>query len=459
MAAKKKPLALDRSVRKTFILDTSVLLYDKHALTSFPGNDVVIPLVVLDELDRHKDKHGVVGENARFVNRFLDSFREKKESLSEGVNLSEIDQTIRVEIMKPSNIPQDLDPGTGDNRIISLALDIKRSVQPRKPKNLGAQEPETPVIVITKDINFRVKCDALGLLAEDYLKDNVARENLPGEIQEIPVEDSVIDSVFLKKEIYVKDLLTPVEYHPCEPVILKGQTKKSALAVITEGVVKLVPTVPKMSDLVRIKPRNKEQTFALHMMLDPDITLVTLTGIAGSGKTFLALMAGLSGIYDKRFKRIVITRPIQPVGKDLGFLPGDINDKMSVWIKPIADNFREGVGDKETSYFDMMQDKGQIEIAPLPYIRGRTFNDSFIIVDEAQNATIHELKTIITRVGQNSKIVLLGDIDQVDTPYLDTFSNGLSIAVDRFKDQEIAGHVSLPKSERSDLAAIASKIL
>jgi len=171
------------------------------------------------------------------------------------------------------------------------------------------------------------------------------------------------------------------------------------------------------------------------------------------------LMAGLSGLYDKKYKRIVITRPIQTVGKDIGFLPGDVHDKMAVWIKPIVDNFKDGTNNSDDSYFEMMMQKGQIEVAPLPFIRGRTFNDAFIIVDEAQNASIHELKTIITRVGRDSKIVLLGDTDQVDTPYLDTFSNGLTITVDRFKDQVIAGHISLPKSERSEIAAIASTIL
>lgn len=428
--------------RKIFVLDTSVLLYDKLSLTSFPGNDVVIPLIVLDELDRFKDKQGIVGENARAINRMLDTYREMGD-LSAGIVLSDIDQTVRVEIHCPDKMPPGLDDRS-DNKIIAIALQLK------------SENVDRTVIMVTKDINFRVKCDALGVKAEDYYKDNVSWDSLPGEIREINLSDHDVDALFRDRSLVLDEQL---EFFPREPVIVKGTNpKKSALGIFSpNGTINLVPANPQMSDLVKVKPRNKEQTFALQMMLDPDITLVSMTGIAGSGKTFLSLMTGLSGIYDKTYKRIVITRPIQAVGKDLGFLPGDLDDKMSVWIQPIVDNFREGTNND--TFFEMMKEKGTIEIAPLPYIRGRTFNDSFIIIDEAQNASIHELKTVITRVGQGSKIVLLGDIGQVDTPYLDTFSNGLTIAIDRFKDQPMAAHISLPKSERSTLAGIASQIL
>lgn len=431
--------------RKIFVVDTSVLLYDRNSIRSFPGNDVVIPLIVLDELDRFKDKPGLIGENARDINRFLDGLRSEKGDLSKGVTISD-DQTIRVDIEPVNDVPAGLDINSADNRIIGQAV------------RLSKEHSEQSVIVVTKDINFRVKCDALGIYAEDYYKDTVKKESLPDEIQEVTVPDDVIDTLHKKKKVGLFSVTDQISVFPNQPIILKGEStsSKSALGVITDSQI-LKPNVS-MNPVVRIEPRNKEQSFALHMMLDPNITLVTLTGIAGSGKTFLSLMAGLSGVYDKNYKRIVITRPIQPVGRDLGYLPGDLNDKMSVWIRPIVDNFREGMTEDAT-YFDMMQSRGEIEIAPLPYIRGRTFNDSFLIVDEAQNATIHELKTIITRVGQNSKIILLGDIDQVDTPYLDTCSNGLSITVNKFRDQKVAAHIRLPKGERSDLATIASHIL
>jgi len=434
------------STRKTFVLDTSVILYDRNALTSFPGNDVVIPIIVLDELDRFKDKTGIVGENARHVNRFLDKHRSENSKLCEGVMLEEIDQTIRVEVNVPKNTPDGLE-SNGDNKIISVALALKE------------KDPDRRVIMVTKDINFRVKCDALGLEAEDYYKDSIKFDDLPGEMRELSVLDTVITDLYI--DGYVPEAMIPgADPHASECFIIRSELNKSALCIFMDKKYNLVSEKSfKMNEVLRIKPKNKEQVFALYMLLQDNINLVTLTGIAGSGKTFLALMAGLSGLYDKKYKRIVITRPIQTVGKDIGFLPGDVHDKMAVWIKPIVDNFKDGTNNSDDSYFEMMMQKGQIEVAPLPFIRGRTFNDAFIIVDEAQNASIHELKTIITRVGRDSKIVLLGDTDQVDTPYLDTFSNGLTITVDRFKDQVIAGHISLPKSERSELAAIASTIL
>lgn len=436
--------------RKIFVIDTSVLLYDKKSIHSFPGNDVIIPLIVLDELDRFKDKRDIIGENARYINRFLDDLRADGD-LSKGRGIEiEGDQYLKVDITPFSEMPVGLDSQTADNKIIGHALKIAELNKNQK------------VIVVTKDINFRVKCDAVGMSAEDYYKDTVSKESLDEEIQEIIVPDHIIDDIYAGNRVTVEDFDECfINIHPAEPLVLKGSsnTSKSVLVVESKGFVKHCSNKPAMAAGVGIEPKNKEQVIAMHMLLDTSLALVSLTGIAGSGKTFLSLMAGLSGLYNDRYKRIVITRAIQPVGRDLGFLPGDVKDKMSVWIQPIVDNFREGTGRDDTGYFDMMQEKGQIEIAPLAYIRGRTFNDAYIIVDEAQNASIHELKTIITRVGRNSKIVLLGDIDQVDTPYLDTYSNGLSVTVDKFKQEPIAGHVKLEKGERSELATIASHIL
>ena len=210
-------------------------------------------------------------------------------------------------------------------------------------------------------------------------------------------------------------------------------------------------------DALSVSPRNKEQKFALDLLTRDDIPLVTMTGIAGSGKTFLTLMAALSGLNKKKYDRIIITRSIQTVGKDIGYLPGTIKEKMNPWIAPIIDNFRHAF--KDTSYFELMRDKGQIEVAPMSFIRGRTFNNSFLIVDESQNSTIHELKTVITRIGENSKIVLLGDIEQIDTPYIDTLSNGLTVVTEKFKNESLAGHITLIKGERSKLATLASRVI
>ena len=210
---------------------------------------------------------------------------------------------------------------------------------------------------------------------------------------------------------------------------------------------------------VGVSAKNREQLYALNALLDDNIPLVTITGIAGSGKTFITLMTAIADLNSKKFDRIVITRNIQPVGKDIGFLPGAMNDKMMPWMSPIIDNFRQAFKDKDLSYFKMMREKGMIEIAPLSYMRGRTFNNTFLIMDEAQNASIHEIKTVITRIGEGSKIVLLGDIDQIDTPYIDSLSNGLTIVSEKFKNEKVAAHVKLKKGERSYLSAVAAKLL
>jgi len=429
--------------RKIFILDTSVLLYDKHSIHSFPGNDVIVPLVVLDELDRFKEKQGMLGENARYINRFLDDLRSEG-SLHEGVCLSN-EQTLRVEINHSGHVPEGLDRNCTDNKIIGVASEL-------------SNESDSKVTLITKDINFRVKCDSLGIKSEDYSKDRIVlNENqiYTGCI-EISVDDELVDMFFSDGSFSTDSL--DVEIKPNQFVVCKGSSKsKSCLGVYRDN------KISKFSykfgpGLSTIEAKNKEQMFALELLFRKDLPLVTMTGIAGSGKTFLTLMMGISGLGDKTYDRIVISRSLQPVGKDIGWLPGDINDKMDPWIKPIADNFRLAFGNDPT-YFERFKEKGQIEVAPLSYIRGRTFNKTLLIVDEAQNSTIHELKTIITRLGEGSKIVLLGDIEQIDTPYIDTLSNGLTIVIEKFKDQELAGHITLIKGERSKIATLATRLL
>ena len=435
--------------RKTLVLDTSVLLYDKHAIHSFPGNDVVIPLTVLDELDRFKDRPGLLGESARYVNRYLDHLRETGR-LDQAIAVPDTGQTIRVEIQFENevNVPPGLSKRYADNQILATALCLHQ-------KHAGKT-----LKVITKDINLRVKCDALGLLAEDYYKDHInlaESDRYTGEAN-ITVSDDVIDVFFRLGKIHVKefDLDHGVKLRPNQFVVATGLTRGSMIGVFRDDYIHKLYD-PHLNSIIGVEPRNKEQNFALSMLNDPNIQLVTISGIAGSGKTFLTLMSAMANVGENNYKRIIFTRSIQPVGRDLGYLPGDINEKMSPWLAPIMDNFRHAFGDM--SYFDCMMDKGQIDIAPLSYIRGRTFNDSFVIVDEAQNATIHELKTIITRIGKGSKVILLGDTDQVDTPYIDKKSNGLTIVIEKFKDSDLTGHIYLNRGQRSEVAALASKCL
>jgi PhoH-like ATPase len=432
------------SDRKTFILDTSVLLYDKNSIHSFPENDVIIPLVVLDELDSFKEKSGMLGEYARYVNRFLDDLRSEG-SLNDGVRLKN-GQNIRVEINHCKNVPEGLDPVLPDNRIIAVAHELSKTSRQK-------------VIVITKDINFRVKCDALKIHAEDYYKDRILLDDdnkIYSGQNMIHARESVIDKFHNNGKIHVNELNSDEKLYQNQLIIVKSFNGSSSLLGTVKGK-HIIPLSSDICDTIDVKPRNKEQKFALSLLTNKDIPLVSITGIAGSGKTFLALMCGLSGLNQKLYERIVITRSMQAVGKEIGFLPGNIREKMDPWLAPVMDNFRHAF--KDVTYFELMIDKGKIEIAPMSFIRGRTFSNSYIIVDESQNSTIHELKTVITRVGENSKIVLLGDIEQIDTPYIDNLSNGLSIVSERFKNEKLAGHITLIKGERSSLATLASKVI
>lgn len=443
--------------RKIFVIDTSVLLYDKNSLEAFSGNNIVIPMPVLEELDRFKEKPGVVGEAARFVNRFLDCLRFADQ---DGMWKIVPDHDLRIAFdtrALKADEKTELDITRNDNKIIAAALRIIKKF------------PDVSVSVITKDINLRVKCDALGVWAEDYYKDHIAPElgQFKG-VEYANVRKELIDEFYEKQGLPVTSLeLDKTEVYE-NMFVIGNEGSSSFLAINKNGV--LEPLKNRKIENPHIEPRNCEQRFAVDALLDPDISLVTLTGLAGSGKTFLALMAALCltnrNVFSDQLeksgfskqKRIIVTRTLQHVGaRDLGYLPGSMQEKMAPWLAPIVDNIRQAFDD--ATIFDSMIDSGLIEVAPIPYIRGRTFSDCVIIVDEAQNATIHELKTIITRVGQNAKIILLGDIDQIDTPYIDKRSNGLSIVIDKFKNSKRAAHIHLQKGQRSDLASEASNIL
>lgn len=462
------------STRKTFILDTSVLLYDKCSIHSFPGNDVILTLTVIDELDRFKEKPGLLGDSSRYVIRYLDALRQKG-NLYDGISVDG-DQTIRITKEYDEDIPNGLNPDYGDNKILGAALHLKYRSSMLKAQNVSVgnidsdvSECAEKIIIVTKDINLRVKCDALQISAEDYYKDRViddSKKIYTGIKSVTCLDDTDVDGLyeefFEKKSVNISSVVTNL--HPNEFVILKSgnkvpgqKTPKSLLSVHSDGVISDLRNLDFTGSLVSVKPRNKEQKCALHLLRDDNIPLVTINGIAGSGKTFLTLMTCLDGIFSKKYERIIFTRSIQPVGREIGFLPGDLNEKMSPWMSPVMDNFRSAFNERQM--FDMMIEKGQIEVAPLTYIRGRTFDNSIIVVDEAQNATIHELKTVITRVGKGSKIVLLGDTDQVDTPFVDSLSNGLTVLIEKFKNQKLAGHITLIKGERSEIATLASKII
>ena len=432
---------------KLYVIDTSVMLYDPESLHSFTGNEVILPLIVLEELDRFKEKQALIGSNARRVNRFLDGLR-KRGKLSDGVHLKEYDTVIRT--LADHNEPVDigsLDAEKGDNKIIVAALRLMKSHLDKEVK------------VVTKDINLRVKCDALGIQAEDYYRD------LPKSIKEgnpvfsgqswVECSSETIDSYYKDGEVTLDDTQVPLIQNQLVVATSEIDSSKSFIGIVKGN--KVVKPRIGLHSSVKIEGRSKEQKAGLHLLTDKSVPLVSLTGIAGSGKTFLALVAGMSGIQEKLYDRIIITRSIEPVGRDIGFLPGTVDEKMAPWLMPIVDNFRNAFSD--TIWFDQMRQRGVIEVSPISYVRGRSFTRSYVIVDECQNLTIHELKTLITRCGEGTKMVLLGDTDQVDTPYMDRYSNGLTIAIERLKGQELFGHIHLDKGERSALATLGSSIL
>lgn len=463
------------SQKKTYVLDTNVLLSDPNSLLSFEEHDVIIPMVVLEELDRHKSRPDEVGRNARQVTRTLDGLRERG-GLYEGVKLNQ-GGTLRVgrmDAIKDVQLPG-LEPGKPDNMIIAFAKQTE-----------GA-------ILVSKDINVRIKCDSIGVKCEDYLKMRVADDphKFYRGVEVIELEEELVDYFFIhgKLDLPLASNGKPHKLYPNQVVVLKhteaGQTTKSALAKCIDPNKPLVP-VAKYESAFGLVPRNKEQAFSLDLLFDENIKLLTLVGPSGTGKTLLALAAGLEQLKGlgnpsyARYDKLIVTRPVQPVGKDIGFLPGTLEEKMEPWIAPVRDNLnflmdsrrnrpkrknrgpQSGGGKPETDdnmYLKLMQERGLIEIEAITFIRGRSIPNALIVIDEAQNLSMHELKTIITRVGDGTKIILTGDIEQIDNVHVDVFTNGLTYAVERFKDHAIAGHVTLIKGERSELATLASKIL
>ena len=435
--------------KKIYVLDTSVFLTDSSSVYSYKNNDIVVPLKVLEEIDKHKKRQDLVGANARRSIKMFDDLRVKG-SLQDGVRLAKGRGVLTVRSAGPITelLPEEYVPGDPDNQIISTALHTKQIHQDRT------------VTLVSRDINMRVKSDALGLKSEDYTMGKVvkqASEIFTGFKTHL-VDDEIIQRFYNGDRITLEQDEVALAPNQFIMLVSNSNDKRTALARFFDYNTPLKRIYGDWKHGVwGVEPRNKEQQFALSLLSDTHIPLITMTGMPGSGKTFLAFMAGIEQISKGNYERIIYTRPIQTVDKGLGFLPGDIDEKWAPYLAPIEDNFQNAFGNLD--YYHIMRDKQQIDIAPISFIRGRSLKNCFIIVDEAQNATIHELKTIITRVAEHSKIVLIGDTKQIDTVYLNEKSNGLSIVSDKFKKSNLSGHIHFTKGYRSRLASEADELL
>lgn len=434
---------------KTFILDTNVLLHDPNSLFVFADNEIVLPLGVIEEIDEQKKRVDEVGRNSRCVARTLDELRQKS-PLSDGVRL-ESGGLLRVEISRHIStdiLPEGLDPQKIDNQILALAIHLKTT-------------GNNPVIVVTKDITLRVKADALGLSCQDYERHKVDMEKFY--TGTAVLETDSVDSFYNEGRLKVEE--GAFETNQNITLVDKLNPSHSALGRYDLKANAVLPLKISHANLWGIKAHNREQQFAIDMLLDDSLMLVTLVGIAGTGKTLLALAAGLTKVIkENRYQKLLVTRPIIPVGKDIGFLPGDVKAKLMPRMQPISDNLEFLFATHQDEKFskvdmDSLIDDGIIELEALSYIRGRSIPNQFIIVDEAQNLTPHEIKTIITRAGIGTKIVITGDYYQIDNPYLDSSSNGLTYLVEKFKGTQIFGHITLIKGERSELAEMAAELL
>jgi PhoH-like ATPase len=436
---------------KYYVLDTNVLLHDPQALYKFGDNRLIIPITVIEEIDRFKKDLNETGRNARHVSRVLDGLRDKGK-LVEGVPL-ESGGTLRVVLHTAEamhKLPAELVDDRGDNRILAVAIDLKA---------VG----DAPVIFVTKDTNLRIKADAIGLIAEDYESDKVSIDELYSGFAEVDVEPDQVDLFYSQGYLDLEGAFFANQY-----LTLVDNTNSShtALGRYDGTMRRVLPLIrlPK-EGIWGIHSRNREQHFAIDLLLNDDIQLVSLVGKAGTGKTLLAIAAGLQkSADDETYNRLLVSRPVFPLGKDLGFLPGDIEEKLAPWMQPIFDNVELLLGNvdergKRKRGYKELVDMGLLEIEALTYIRGRSIPKQYMIVDEAQNLTPHEIKTIVTRAGEGTKIVLTGDPYQIDNPYVDASSNGLTYLVEKFKGQEISGHIILTKGERSSLAELAANLL
>ncbi|MBI2948747.1 MAG: PhoH family protein [Verrucomicrobia bacterium] len=434
---------------KNYILDTNVLLHDPNSLLSFQENNVLIPIEVLEEIDRFKRESTELGQNARTVSRTLDGLRGQGR-LSEGVGLANgghLRILVHTTKRKGAN---GMSNGSADSRILEFALNLQKA------------EPKIPTILVTKDINLRIKADALGLEAEDYESDRILLKDLYTGMFEKPINAERMAQFRANGEM---ELNNGASYSSNEYCILSDEanTKRTVLTRVDVTAARLIPIIDSREGVWGIKPRNREQHFAFDALLDDRIKLVTLMGKAGTGKTLLAMAAGLKKtVLDREYRRLVVARPTISMGKELGFLPGSLEEKLTPWMQPIHDTL-EMLGDLNMGHEhrrsnDLIR-SGLIVVEALSYIRGRSIAGQFMVIDEAQNLTPLEVKTIVTRVGQGTKIVFTGDPYQIDNPYVDSSSNGFNYIVSKFRSEPVAAHVELQKGERSELAELAANIL
>ena len=444
--------------KKVYVLDTSVFLSDSNAIFSYENNDIVIPLIVLEEIDNHKKRSDSVGTNARAIIRILDSLREKG-SLADGVKLRKGHglvhcKNFRLDVVLPSCYSLD----KPDNQIIATALSQMMIF------------PEKKIILVSCDINMRIKCDALGINCENYISGHVVKNSseLYSGFQSILVDDQIVDRFYKGDQLTITQItdFSQKQFFPNQFLMLisNSNEKKTALArfIDVNSPLKKIKETEKVWDVI---PKNKEQAFAIDLLKDFNIPIVSLVGIPGGGKTMLAIAAGLEQVIGNKigkgkgsYSRLIVARPVIPMGKDIGYLPGTKDEKLLNWLGPVQDNLRSLMGNDQIMLQSYV-DQGVIELEALTYIRGRSIENSFIIIDESQNLSPHEIKTILTRVGNNSKIVLTGDITQIDNVNVDEISNGLTYAIEKLKTFPIFGHITLTKGERSIVATTCASVL
>jgi PhoH-like ATPase len=444
--AQKNDSAKNR--RRKIVIDTNVILFDALAITKFHEVDIYIPISVIEEVDKFKRDLGENGRNARQFSRFIDTLRAKG-ALAEGVPLDHADTTIFVNPdYSLGGLPAEFDLSKADNRILATAMLLKK------------QHPKATVELITKDINLRIKADVLGVMAKDYEPEDSVNDHLYEGYLELEISQEQMDQFYRQRRLELSGpKLLANQY-----VIMRSQinANQSALGRYSQKEQAVVPLELPPSGVWGIHARNVEQSFAIDALLNDEVLLVSLVGKAGTGKTLLAIAAGLHKTLDEGvFQRLLVSRPIFPMGRDIGYLPGDIEEKLNPWMQPIFDNveYLMGSDKKAAGRAQELMNQGMLNIEPLTYIRGRSIPKQYLIVDESQNLTPHEIKTIITRAGQGTKIVLTGDIYQIDNPYVDSANSGLTYAVEKFKGYPIAAHVTLTKGERSELAELAANIL
>lgn len=434
-------------MRKIFVLDTNVLIHDPYSIYNFRGNDIYLPIEVIEEIDKLKQKPNTA-IHARMASRVLEEIR-RKGNLSDGI---ELPNDIFFKVEKTADIsllPEGLRKDVIDNHIIAVVMGIKK------------REPDRKVIFVTKDINLRIKADAVGVEVEDYSTDKVVYDDLDKGYIEIEISKEIFDKFNKSGKIDISEFNPEFEPTPNFFFIFKCGQEETAGRVIGDKVKKFLN-----GDINAwgARARNQEQRFAMELLMDDNVKAVSLVGKAGTGKTLLAIAAGLEQVVErKKYSKLYIARPIIPMGKDLGFLPGNEKDKLRPWMQPIFDNIEflsDVKGDKAgEKVITGLESMGLLKVEALTYIRGRSMPNAFIIIDEAQNLTPLEIKTIITRVGENTKIVFTGDPYQIDSAYLDANTNGLTYMADKLKNEKIAGHITLVKGERSPLAEIAAKLL